>query len=201
MHRVSRPGRLSDSLLEGIVQAQIEGGGEVDQLLIFELDRRDRYRPPAPQETASRSLLGAALWYAGQGLSVLPLRPGLKTPASRHGVKDATTDAQQIRAWWTKNPTANIGIATGGLIDVCDLDSAEAADLWFTQVGDLPPLAGLVQTPRGWHYWTPATGRGNAVNRDTHTDWRGVGGYVVAPPSRIESGVYWWRIPPKLPSC
>src|ERR1700733_15394213 len=41
-----------------------------------------------------------------------------KHPTTKNGVQDATNDEAQIRAWWTENPYANIGLATGhgGLI-------------------------------------------------------------------------------------
>ena len=69
------------------------------------------------------------LEYAALGLHVVPMhtiwdvgcscgaypncpRPG-KYPITRHGVKDATADQEQIDDWWTEHPDANIGIATG----------------------------------------------------------------------------------------
>ena len=57
--------------------------------------------------------LAAALEYAALGLRVFPCLPRDKRPAVAHGFKEATTDADQIRAWWTRWPDANIGIATG----------------------------------------------------------------------------------------
>ena len=73
--------------------------------------------------------LDAALGYAERGWAVLPLewidngkcscaknpcsgKPG-KHPRSGIGAKSATTDPVKIRAWWSKWPRANIGIATG----------------------------------------------------------------------------------------
>jgi len=46
----------------------------------------------------------------------------------------------------------------------------------------------------GWHYYLALTGLGNANPRELeHVDWRGRGGYVVAPPSRHASGhPYQW---------
>jgi len=75
------------------------------------------------------SMLDEALTLAGCGFVVFPLHPRTKTPATEHGFKDATTDVAQIRAWWTKTPDANIGIATGeasGGLVVIDIDVDEA---------------------------------------------------------------------------
>jgi Bifunctional DNA primase/polymerase, N-terminal len=50
-------------------------------------------------------------------------RPG-KHPMTAHGVKDGTTNLDQIEKWWTDSPNANIGIATcpeSGLL-VLDVD-------------------------------------------------------------------------------
>lgn len=48
-----------------------------------------------------------------RGWQVHPLKPGDKIPITPHGKNDATTDAEQIRAWWTQVPNANVGIACG----------------------------------------------------------------------------------------
>jgi transposase len=39
-----------------------------------------------------------------------------------HGVKDATTDRNQIKAWWGESPDANIGLAPGREWDILVLD-------------------------------------------------------------------------------
>jgi Bifunctional DNA primase/polymerase, N-terminal len=46
----------------------------------------------------------------------------------------------------------------------------------------------------GWHYYLAPTGLGNVSPAGlAHVDWRGRGGYVVAPPSRHASGqAYQW---------
>ena len=69
-----------------------------------------------------------ALYYASRGWRVFPLHtidagrcscgdpncpsPG-EHPRTQHGVKDASDDPKQIRAWWAEWPDANVGIATG----------------------------------------------------------------------------------------
>ncbi len=60
--------------------------------------------------------LDEALAYAKRGWAVFPLRPSSKFPLipkdeGGRGCLDATTDEQQIRAWWTRQPDANIGLA------------------------------------------------------------------------------------------
>jgi hypothetical protein len=46
----------------------------------------------------------------------------------------------------------------------------------------------------GWHHWFHPTGLGNRPPRGlAHVDWRGIGGCVLAPPSRHASGrAYCW---------
>jgi putative DNA primase/helicase len=45
-----------------------------------------------------------------------------KHPRTLHGVKDATTDAGQVRSWWAETPLANVGIATGPPSGILVLD-------------------------------------------------------------------------------
>ena len=57
-------------------------------------------------------IVEAALAYAQNGWPVFPLKGKIPFKDSS-GLKDATTDPEQIQAWWTQHPTANIGLATG----------------------------------------------------------------------------------------
>lgn len=154
------------------------------------------------------TLPGAALWYAEQGLHVFPLQPGSKVPMPRsNGCKDATLDPDRIRTWWARTPGANIGIATGHLVDVIDIDGPVGVGTWaglLAEPDGLPPVAGTVNTPRpgGTHLYVAASGRGNKAGLFPGVDYRGAGGYVVAPPSIITGGpdvkhpgIYTWRRP------
>jgi Bifunctional DNA primase/polymerase, N-terminal len=114
-----------------------------------------------------------------------------------HGVKDATTNRARILAWWTRHPQANIGLATGHRFDVLDIDGPTGAHT----IRELAATNGfegsgpLVRTGGGgWHYYLAPTGLGNVRPWGLkHVDWRGRGGYVVAPPSRHASGhPYQW---------
>src|SRR5215207_2264081 len=130
--------------------------------------------------------------------------PGCGQPAKHplgslvpHGVKDATTNRARVLAWWTRHPQANIGLATGHTFDVLDVDSpaGERAIGQLAAAHGLHSSGPLVRTGGGgWHFYLAPTGLGNAHPQGlTHADWRGRGGYVVAPPSRHASGhPYQW---------
>lgn len=119
-----------------------------------------------------------------------------KHPRTSNGLSDATTDAQVIRAWWERWPDANIGLRTGVTFDVLDLDGWTALD-----VLDLAAPAGAatltgpaVLTGKGVHYYQQPTGLGNRsglVATGSGIDWRGTGGYVVAPPSLHMTGSWY----------
>ena len=59
-----------------------------------------------------------------------------------HGLHDTTTDLDLIRAWWTANPRANIGLRTGLSFDVIDLDNEAAVDALERARGGREPLQG-----------------------------------------------------------
>jgi hypothetical protein len=125
--------------------------------------------------------------------------PGCGQPAKHplgslvpHGVKDATCNRARILAWWSRHPQANIGLATGHLFDVLDVDGPEDEYVIRTLAAShgLQSSGPLVRTGGGgWHFYLAPTGLGNASPAAlAHVDWRGRGGYVVAPPSRHASG-------------
>jgi hypothetical protein len=114
-----------------------------------------------------------------------------------HGVTDATCNRARILAWWTRHPQANIGLATGQAFDVLDVDGPIGAQAIreFAVTHALHGSGPLVRTGGGgWHYYLAPTGLGNVQPQGlAHVDWRGRGGYVVAPPSRHASGhPYQW---------
>lgn len=143
------------------------------------------------------SLGGAAVWYAERGHLVFPLRPGQKVPATPHGFKDATTDVEIVRRWWLAEPTYNIGLATGHRFDVIDVDGEAGTESLLDLDGEglTPATYGLVRTPRGFHLYILPTGDGCATAVRPGIDYRGVGGYVVAPPSIVEGNGYRWLDP------
>lgn len=155
----------------------------------------------------SGNLVEVALCHAGRGWPVFPLEPGGKRPLGRlvpHGLKEATTDAAQINRWWTAAPDANIGLRTGDRFDTLDIDGPEALSALERAMplaerpdDDSIIIGPTVHTPRGWHVYVAPTG-GNTTNLSglAGVDWRGRGGYVVAPGSVKADGVWWsWYLP------
>jgi Bifunctional DNA primase/polymerase, N-terminal len=116
-----------------------------------------------------------------------------------HGLKEATTNRARVLAWWTRQPLANVGLATGHRFDALDADGAEgvAAIRAFAAEHGLVSSGPVVRTGGGgWHYYLTPTGLGNVQPRGlAHVDWRGRGGYVVAPPSRHASGFPYEFVP------
>src|SRR5438093_3106166 len=73
-----------------------------------------------------------ALGYAANGRLVFPLSPRSKAPLrGSNGWKEATREALRIRAWWTEEPHANIGLRLGPESDliVADFDKRHDGQL------------------------------------------------------------------------
>lgn len=139
-------------------------------------------------------LAAAAAAYAAAGIPVFPCVPGEKRPLTTHGYQDATTDMRRVAAWWRWAPTANIGIPTGRLVDVLDVD-VHAIGTGFPVLRTLQQeklIAGWGQAVRspsgGLHLYYPANQDdplGSWSRGRAHVDFRGVGGYIIAPPSVV----------------
>src|SRR5215472_4904736 len=144
----------------------------------------------SPQETAAHQ-------YADVGWPVFPCRSGSKEPATGHGFHDATADHRQIARWWSRQPGANVAIATGAPgPDVVDVDVREdgsgfAAFNRAKRAGLVDGYQAIIRTPStGMHLYYPGTGQRNGSIRGQHIDFRSQGGYVVAPPSQAAGGQY-----------
>ena len=149
--------------------------------------------------------------YARHGINVFPCQPGGKQPATRNGFKDATTDPDQVAAWWTATPDANIGAPTGVTFDVVDLDyrvrsdgtAEKNADPTLQLLRDGGFLHGSIgeATTRhgGVHYFYPASGLRSGSIPTACLDYKAAGGYVLLAPSIVPAddgilgpGVYTW---------
>lgn len=136
--------------------------------------------------------------YAGDGWPLFPLKPLGKTPATRHGLNDATTDHAKLTRWWQSRPEANIGIACGpARLVVVDIDvrHGDGHQAWHDLAeGHDTPTTFTVETPSGGrhlYYQAPdAQIRNSAGRLADNIDIRADGGYVVAPPSVTDDGYY-----------
>lgn len=141
-------------------------------------------------------LLEAALRYAELGYPVFPCGSGTKHPLTEHGLKDATTDPNQIEAWWSNHPTANIGIATEGLVVI----DVEGGSNWllddFEKQFDLSGAPMSITPSGGRHYiFRQPAGKSyrNTEKRIGHlVDTRANGGLIIVPPSAIGKNAYRW---------
>jgi hypothetical protein len=135
----------------------------------------------------SSPLLLAALAYAKRGWPVFPLLPRDKVPLVKGGggFLSATTDRNEILAWWATVPDANIGIATGKGFDVLDLDGEPGYNALREFLGErtYQHRGPVSLTGKGLHLLFRPTGSGNRAGLLEKIDFRGEGGYIVAPPS------------------
>jgi Bifunctional DNA primase/polymerase, N-terminal/Primase C terminal 1 (PriCT-1) len=161
--------------------------------------------------------LDAALDYAARGLPVFPVypiieargrfackclhtircdRPG-KHPMTRHGLKDATTDAAVVRQRWYCAPDANIGIVCSANCCALDVDPRHGGDATLDGLerehGPLPITWTAKTGGGGLHYFFRSVTdvRGSVGLLGAGLDIRGADNYVVAPPSRHISGNYY----------
>ncbi len=140
-------------------------------------------------------LFKAARFYVSLGMLVFPLKAGLKTPATLHGVKDATTDLKKIEAWWANAPNSNVAIACGNGLCVIDVDvSQESGVKGFVSLqefGSLPPTA-CQTTPRGGKHFLfqvdPEIPSAGKIGFRLGIDIKSTGGYIVAAPSVCTDG-------------
>jgi hypothetical protein len=164
--------------------------------------------PQRDDETAAaeHDLGFAAAYYAARGWHVFPARPRGKEPLAElapRGLHSASTDAAQIKEWWSREPTANIAIRTGepSGIWVLDVDTRHGGDKMLEALelrdGALPPTATASTGGGGLHKFfaypgQPVKSRSEAFGKGL--DAKGDGGYVIAAPSTHPSGaLYLWQ--------
>lgn len=147
-------------------------------------------------------MLDNALEYAAAGWSVFPLRgksplgscpqcrrePRCRGPESCghelcHGHLDATTDAAQVRAWWTTRPNANIGAAIDRRLLVLDIDPRNGGNANDLRTVDrtVSCFSGRGDGGRHLYYQRPA-GPLTSTRLPKGIDLK-VNGFMVMPPS------------------
>ena len=179
-------------------------------------------------------MLQSALEYAELGFSVVPIVRGMKQPPKgvtwvnrrfnsadecsdekwkweHPNVEWGKADEKQLRQWWKKYLTANIGILTGAIsgIDSIDLDGPHALETLETQANIRLPesvdfITGREDSGRQIVYRYHGGGlkntarfcsNGNGSQCDIRTD----GGLIVVPPSIHRSGKrYSWSTDPRI---
>ena len=133
---------------------------------------------------------------AQAGVPVFPCVPGGKQPLTSRGFHDASADPAQVTAWWRRWPDANLALPTGGAsgLDVVDVDvhpggSGYAAFERARSAGFVEGWSWLVRTPStGLHAYflrTSASEQRSWQVPGKHVDFRGDGGYIILPPSRV----------------
>lgn len=174
------------SIEQQFLEAVDKGDAEADRLaaLLHVADKLE-------QEKLNRSsMVDFACEYAARGLPVFPCEPLGKKPLVTHGFKDATTDIFVILRWWKRWPDANIAMPTGHTFDVYDIDGPEGVQtMWGSRgigcLADTLDVLAHVSTPSngGHHLYVPPDGSGNSAKERDGIDYRGLGGYVIVPPS------------------
>jgi hypothetical protein len=143
-------------------------------------------------------VLRQALACTERGHPVFPCQPGKKTPATRHGYLDATTDPAQVREWFDRHPDRNLAVATGEPgPDVLDIDQRGQSGNGFTALarlgaaGLLAGASGRTRTPGGGlHIYFAGSRQSTGHLATCHIDFLSQGGYVLIPPSRIDGKPY-----------
>lgn len=136
----------------------------------------------------------AARRYAEAGIPVFPCEEGGKMPATANGFHDATTDIAQIDAWWGGNGDLNIGLCPDDAgWCVVDLDPPVGLNNWqdLCRLHDYTAETYIVQTPRGGEHWYFKGALPSSVGKLAEKiDTRGIGGYVLVPPSIVNGKTY-----------
>jgi Bifunctional DNA primase/polymerase, N-terminal/AAA domain len=176
-----------------------------------------RIRPPNAGDPNGKPLLHFALNYARRGWHVFPCSPLNKRPLvgkdidangnkieKTGGFYKATTNEDQIRAWWKQWPNGMIGVRMGTASGVWALDpdapdkpgATDGRQSWIDlqqKHGAAPPTH-THNTPGGGQHLLflyradkPVTTAEGAL-KGLGINVRGEGGYIIAPPSAIADG-------------
>ncbi len=157
-----------------------------------------------PQPNACSGTSEAACWLAALGLPVAPGAFGEKVPnwellgRGFHWPDVASTDPRQVSGWFTRPwHFSTILLACGVEFGVLDID-VKSGENGYESVAALEDEIGApltsqlgARTPSGAEHryfsLTPVHGRVPSVNRlRPGLDFKGWGGYVLAPPSHIK---------------
>ena len=140
----------------------------------------------------------AALNYSEKfGFSVIPIKPNKKPYIKWEPFQKKRAVREEIFGWWNRWPNAMVGIITGSIssIVVIDVDTEEGQEAISEYIPETL-LMPTCKTPRGGkhlYFKAPEKPLCNNVRIISGCDFRGEGGYVIAPPSVNETGeAYVW---------
>jgi len=146
-------------------------------------------------------LLDNALALASRGYAVFPLQPRSKLPYPHmRGFLDATTDAEQVRKWWSVPGAeeSNIAVRPAPGVVVVDVDKRnggmEAMAALAAEGKDLPETLTVKTGGGGLHaFYTVPADLSWPKGISPGIDLKAENGYLVAAPSVHESGArYEW---------
>jgi hypothetical protein len=149
-----------------------------------------------------------ALYYGEIGMAVFPCSgktPAIPKAAGGRGFYDATTDLQQIQAFWQQYPAANIGYRTDAFHPTFDIDPRHDGDVTlFTLEQAHRPLPDTMRAisggpDKGQHYYFTSTQPiPNKVHLGSGIDVQAEGAYIMLPPSihPVTGQPYLWDVGP-----
>ena len=148
--------------------------------------------------TPEETLIMARMYRDDLGWSVIPVRED-KRPAVKWSEFQTRKATDEEMKDWFITKRLGVGIVTGKLSNLCvvDIDSADG-EANLMAVSPEVFRAPNVTTPRGGRhlYHLYREGVGNKVGVIPGTDFRGEGGFVVAPPTIGPNGKeYTWQVP------
>ena len=155
-----------------------------------------------PMERDGNLSLDWATYYLGIKWSVFPIPEGQKKPTMRWGKYQTELASREDLSRWFQEKQQNVGLATGeksGFV-VVDIDEELGWEHLAKYGIAKDVLTPTVLTPKGRHLYFKHPGGvylGNNARKIPGCDFRGDGGFVVAPPSTNGDGKeYKWKLRP-----
>jgi hypothetical protein len=156
-----------------------------------------------PMPESGMAMVEYAFYYARHGWHVFPCSPTDKRPLVSNGFYSATTNEDDIRAWWFKWPNAMIGVRMGATSGVWAVDpdaskdgSPDGVGNWgriVAKCGGLPPTHTHNTPNGGQHLLFKWNDDQHVTNKEgglagLGINVRGEGGYIIAWPSVVADG-------------
>ena len=146
--------------------------------------------------------LASALMYLNHfDYSVIPICKDSKKPLIKwEQFQKRHPSESELRKWFKDFNSPNIAIVTGSLsgVSVVDIDEPQGEVEMEQYITDRPPIAITPRAGKHMYFKTPNVRVSNNVKVIPGCDFRGEGGYIIAPPSDLPSGGYHWLTPIEL---